>query len=198
VLPRIERDPASPDVDVLREFTAILQHVGVPCALADRNGVYVWANDAFLETFGDVRGRRATETVMPESRAEVARQLVRKLNGEQVTEYEVDALLADGRIVRTGISSVRIESPLFGAAVFGISIPRAAPRFGHERTHLTPRQHEVLQLLAGGASTDQIAAELQLSLHTIRNFVRQILQSLRVHSRLEAVVKAQRLGLLSD
>jgi two-component system response regulator DesR len=56
----------------------------------------------------------------------------------------------------------------------------------------------VLQLLSDGASTDQIAAELHLSLHTVRNFVRQILQSLRVHSRLEAVVKARREGLVAD
>jgi len=66
------------------------------------------------------------------------------------------------------------------------------------RTHLTPRQHEVLQLLADGASTDQIAEELVLSRETVRNYVRHILQALRAHSRLEAVVKARREGLVTD
>jgi PAS domain S-box-containing protein len=182
----------------LREFTAILQHVGIPAALADRHGVYLWANDAFLATFGNVCGRHVTAMVSPESRADVERQLRLKLEGAQATEYEVDALLPDGRRVRTEISSVRVDSSLFGAAVFGIFVPRSPTTAVHERTHLTPRQAEVLQLLADGASTDQIAAELHLSLHTVRNFVRQILQSLRVHSRLEAVVKARREGLVAD
>jgi PAS domain S-box-containing protein len=184
--------------DALREFTAILQHVSVPAALADRAGVYVWANDAFLATFGNACGRHVTTMVSPESRAEVERQLKLKLDGAQVTEYEIDALMADGRRVRTEISSVRVDSSLFGAAVFGIFVPRVPTTAVHDRTHLTPRQSEVLQLLATGASTEQIAAELHLSLHTVRNFVRQILQSLRVHSRLEAVVKARREGLVAD
>jgi PAS domain S-box-containing protein len=194
--PSGKNHPAGPDA--LREFTAILQHVGIPAALADGRGLYVWANDAFLTTFGNVCGRHITEMVSPESRAEVERQFARKVEGAPSTEYEIDALLADGRRVRTAISSVRVDSSIFGAAVFGILVPRVPTTAPHRRTHLTPRQSEVLQLLANGASTDQIAAELQLSLHTVRNFVRQILQSLRVHSRLEAVVKARREGLVTD
>jgi PAS domain S-box-containing protein len=184
--------------EALREFTAILQHVGIPAALADRDGVYVWANNAFLTTFGDVCGKHVLAMVPPESRPEVERQLARKLEGVRVTEYEIDALLADGRRVRAEVSSVRIDNSLFGAAVFGISIPRLPTTGPHGPTRLTPRQSQVLQLLSDGASTDQIAAELHLSLHTVRNFVRQILQSLRVHSRLEAVVKARREGLVAD
>jgi PAS domain S-box-containing protein len=183
---------------VLCEFRAILQHVKIPSALVDRNGIYVWANDAFVATFGEVCGRSVMAMVPPASRAEVGRQLAPRLEGEKVTEYEADALLDDGRRVRAEVSSVRIDSSLLGAAIFGISIPRARTSAPRCRTRLTPRQFEVLQFLADGASTEQIAAELHLSLHTVRNFVRQILQSLRVHSRLEAVVKARREGLVDD
>jgi PAS domain S-box-containing protein len=192
-----DRSPPEPS-DAMREFTAILQHVSAPCALADRDGIYVWANDAFVETFGDLRGRSIMTMITRESRDEVARQFARKLEGEQATEYEVDTMLANGRRVRTEVSSVRINSSFFGAAVFGITIPRAPATPPHQRTHLTPRQSEILELLADGASTDQMAAELHLSVHTVRNFVRQVLKVLRAHSRLEAVVKARREGLVSD
>jgi two-component system response regulator DesR len=59
---------------------------------------------------------------------------------------------------------------------------------------LTPRQHQVLELLAAGASTRRIAAELQIAEETARNHIRLLLAELRVHTRLEAVVAAFRNG----
>jgi PAS domain S-box-containing protein len=186
------------DPDALSEFTTSLQHVKVPCAIADQDGVYIWVNDAFIATFGDVRGRPVVAIVPPENHAEVERRLARQLASDQVTEYKVDAVLANGRRVPTEVSSVRIDHSLVGAAVFGVFMSPSPATAPQGRTHLTPRQSEVLQLLADGASTDQIAAELSLSLHTVRNHIRQIRQALRAHSRLEAVVKARREGLVGD
>ena len=57
---------------------------------------------------------------------------------------------------------------------------------------LTPRQTEILRLLARGYSTRQMAEELHLSTETVRNHVRNVLQALGVHSRLEAVALARR------
>src|SRR5919109_740152 len=51
---------------------------------------------------------------------------------------------------------------------------------------LTPRQHEVLTLLADGTSTEEIAAALGLSDETVRNHIRQLLRRLGVHSPLAA------------
>jgi PAS domain S-box-containing protein len=184
--------------DALGGFAAILQRVDVPCAFADDDGVFVWVNDAFVGTFGDVRGRAVTEMISPESRVEVEQLLADRLDGEQVAEYVVDALLPDGRRVRTEFSWVRVDSSLFGAAIFGTSVPRGRVTTPHSRLHLTPRQCEVLHLLAVGCTTDQIAGKLHVSIHTVRNHIRQLLQSLRVHSRLEAVAKARREGILAD
>jgi DNA-binding NarL/FixJ family response regulator len=52
---------------------------------------------------------------------------------------------------------------------------------------LTPRQHEVLRLLQRGHSTEQIAAELNISRDTVRNHVADLLRALGAKSRLEAV-----------
>jgi len=62
---------------------------------------------------------------------------------------------------------------------------------------LTPREREVLELLSRGLATDAIAASLVLSLHTVRNHVRNVLMKLDAHSRLEAVAIALREGLIS-
>jgi PAS domain S-box-containing protein len=61
---------------------------------------------------------------------------------------------------------------------------------------LTPRQAEVLGLLAEGRSVKEICAELYLSKATVRNHVRALLQALGAHSQLEAVAAARKLGLL--
>ena len=63
---------------------------------------------------------------------------------------------------------------------------------------LTAREREVLALLAAGHSTYQMVTELVLSVHTVRNHVRNILTKLHSNSRLEAVAVATRLSLLSD
>jgi PAS domain S-box-containing protein len=62
---------------------------------------------------------------------------------------------------------------------------------------LTPRQAEVLGLLAEGRSVKEICTELYLSKATVRNHVRALLQALGVHSQLEAVASARKMGLLS-
>jgi two-component system response regulator DevR len=56
-----------------------------------------------------------------------------------------------------------------------------------DREHLTPRQLEVLRLLAAGSSTERIASELYLSVETVRWHVKSILRKLRVSSRAEAI-----------
>ena len=63
--------------------------------------------------------------------------------------------------------------------------------------HLTPRQREVLDLLASGLSTSEIARELALSTETVRNHLRGVFRELHAHTRLEAIATAQRLGLLA-
>lgn len=61
---------------------------------------------------------------------------------------------------------------------------------------LTPREREVLVLLADGLTVDRISRRLQLSLHTTRGYVKRILAKLEAHSQLEAVAVAKRRGLL--
>jgi DNA-binding CsgD family transcriptional regulator len=61
---------------------------------------------------------------------------------------------------------------------------RAAPAV----RRLTEREHEILKLMAAGKTAKAIAAELALSLPTVRSHTQHILRKLGVHSALEAVV----------
>lgn len=61
---------------------------------------------------------------------------------------------------------------------------------------LTPRELEVLQLLARAHTTERIADELFISINTVRNHVANILSKLGVHSKLEAVAIAAREKLI--
>ena len=63
---------------------------------------------------------------------------------------------------------------------------------------LSAREREVLELLGAGVSTANIAAQLFLSVHTVRNHVQSILTKLGAHSKLEAVAIATREGLLGS
>jgi len=62
---------------------------------------------------------------------------------------------------------------------------------------LTPREKEVLRLMAEGYASRAIAAELGISYTTIRTHIRSLGSKLAVHSKLEAIVKARELGLIS-
>jgi PAS domain S-box-containing protein len=62
---------------------------------------------------------------------------------------------------------------------------------------LTDREREVLTLLARGLSTKKLAQVLSISPATVRNHIRNILQKLQVHNRLEAVLYAQENGLIT-
>ena len=63
--------------------------------------------------------------------------------------------------------------------------------------HLTPRQNQVLHLLSHGHSTSQeFAAELHLSVDTVRNHIRRMLRTLGAHSRIEALAIAHKEGIL--
>jgi DNA-binding NarL/FixJ family response regulator len=61
---------------------------------------------------------------------------------------------------------------------------------------LSPRQHEVLSLLAEGVSAQAIARRLGLSESTVRNHIRDLLRRLDCHSQLQAVARAREQHLL--
>jgi PAS domain S-box-containing protein len=175
-----------------------MSDVNVPSYIIDRNGVVAWLNPAAESIVGDVRGHRFTDVVTAEDRPRAKEAFARKILGkEKVTDTEVELVGADGREVSVEVSSVPLKEGHQIVGVFGLlSRPPAPPKSPRPHAKLTPRQREVLGLLAHGSSTHQIAELLHLSKETVRNHVRGLLQALEVHSRVEAVAMARAEGLI--
>lgn len=80
-----------------------------------------------------------------------------------------------------------------------IYAPELVDTFYEEETilqnPLTEREAEVIQLVAEGKTTKQIAKELFLSHGTVRNYISTILEKLQVNNRIEAIARFKELGL---
>ncbi len=90
--------------------------------------------------------------------------------------------------------SVREDLEVGGADILSELPPAPAPPAG--ASVLTPREVEVLRLVALGQDATEIAHDLGISLHTVRNHVRNLRHKLNAATKLDAVVKAIRLGIL--
>ena len=89
-----------------------------------------------------------------------------------------------------------------GEAIFSPSIAqRLLSYFASSRSttltfpELTEREHEILGLIAHGRTNEQIAAQLVVSIKTVRNHVSTIFSKLQVADRAQAVVRAREAGL---
>jgi len=182
---------------VAREvLQSTVQRLSVPSFIGDANGRIQWMNDAAKDAFGDRAGASYLDVVAPEDAGRVAAEIDRMRQGAAGSNYEIDVILRDGRRRRVEVSSVPIGGDATFHGVFGVVLrPGSRPSAAAE-SPLTPRQQEVLELLAGGRSTRQIAATLHLSNETIRNHVRGVLRALGAHSRIEALAEARRHGLI--
>ena len=66
---------------------------------------------------------------------------------------------------------------------------KTVPARGDESVDLSPRERSVLDGLAEGLAYKQIADQLGVSIHTVRNYIRRIYEKLHVCTRTEAVAK---------
>jgi DNA-binding CsgD family transcriptional regulator len=181
----------------LRELGDILdalERLPVPVFALDHATTIRWLNRASRELVGDREGERFTNVLEPGSIPVASQAHARKILGSVAsTEYEVTLRKQDGSLARAEISSVPIHDGESITGVFGlVEVDEGTPsaRAADGEVSLTPRQAQVLHLLARGCSTEQMADELGVAVDTVRNHVRDVLRRLGVHSRLEAVIQA--------
>jgi PAS domain S-box-containing protein len=169
----------------------VLAHVNVPSYVIDAAGVIRWLNPAAKRIVGDVEGRQFTSVVAPEQTRRARQLFARKVVGAAtVTDAGFVLVDSDGDRVAVEISSVPLHRGEHVVGVFGQVTDLVETPHAHPELPLTPRQAEVLDLLERGRTTRQIAAELHLSIDTVRNHIRHILHAVGAHSRLEAVAIA--------
>jgi DNA-binding NarL/FixJ family response regulator len=108
-----------------------------------------------------------------------------------------EELTAAVRIVASGEA---LLAPAVTRAVideFARRQPAAAPTLPAAVAELTPREREVLDLLARGLSNPEICAQLVISEATAKTHVARILQKLDLRDRVQAVIYAYESGLLT-
>jgi DNA-binding NarL/FixJ family response regulator len=117
-------------------------------------------------------------------------------NGYLLKEISVEEVAEAIRAVIRGQSLI---SPSMASKLLNefTSLARqAAEREQFPSPVLTARELEVLKLVAKGMSNKEVADQLYISENTVKNHVRNILEKLHLHSRMEAVMYAVRKRLL--
>jgi PAS domain S-box-containing protein len=178
--------------DVLQTLHA----VQFPVGLIDLERRVQWQNPASIALVGDVRGRLDASVVAPEDLEPARLQFSRKLMGERHTEHEVTVICADGTRARVETSSVPITAggSIVGVLAMAHVVKSERPR--ERAPRLTPRERQTLMLLAAGSSTRQMAELMGIAPNTVRNHVKSMCSRLDARSRIEAVAKARRAGVL--
>jgi DNA-binding NarL/FixJ family response regulator len=106
---------------------------------------------------------------------------------------------AKGYILKNAIElelGAAIRKVAAGESVFGKEVEQQSDLKG-ERTALTPRELEVLQMIVDGKSNKEIATALDLSANTVAVHRANIMNALGIHKTAELVVYAIRAGLVN-
>jgi DNA-binding NarL/FixJ family response regulator len=112
-------------------------------------------------------------------------------SGFLLKDVSPEHLIAAVRLVRRG-------DALLAPSITRRLVERFAPRAGHRGLSvLTPRELEVLGLIARGLSNAELAAALTLSEATVKTHVARILGKLGLRDRVQAVVLAYETGLVT-
>jgi DNA-binding NarL/FixJ family response regulator len=192
---------AEPDIDVVGEAADGAEAI----ALARELDPDIVLMDVRMP---NVDGIEATRHIM-DGGEHAPRVLV--LTTFDLDEYVYEALRAgaSGFLLKDApeeqlVSGIRIVAG--GASLFAPTVTRrlierfasaAPPAPARALGDLTPREMEVLRLVARGLSNAEIAAELVLSEHTAKTHVAHILDKLDLRDRVQAVVLAYESGIAS-
>jgi PAS domain S-box-containing protein len=180
------------------DLTGALESLAAPVYAIDRDGRIRWLNPAYVELFGDLRGRRFLDHVTPDHRQLARVNLVRAMVGTTTTIFDIALVDRSGGRVTLRVTSapLRHDGEVVGSFGIGMPLGQASAPERSILEDLTPRQQEVLRLLAEGLETQEIARRLGVADETARNHIRALLRATGAHSRLEVVLMGLRLGLV--
>lgn len=106
-----------------------------------------------------------------------------------------DPVLADRlATLLDGVAGLRVAAPGEASLAIVVRNGNAAQPVDFE---LTPREHDVLSLMAEGASNKMIARQLGISVHTVKFHVGSLLDKLDATGRTDAVAHAARRGVIN-
>jgi PAS domain S-box-containing protein len=188
------------------DFRELVEGLGDAVYTLDLEGRFTWGNEAGLKylgydesNFDEFLGRHFLDLLTPASREVAIDHFRRGLAGESITPFfEVQAYHRDGRVLDFEIraSDLYHEGKLVGRKGVVRDLEQTIGRLSAEDIGLDEVDLRILGLMARGRTNREIAGEVQLSPHTIKDRVGGILRSLDAASRAEAVAVALRQGLI--
>jgi DNA-binding NarL/FixJ family response regulator len=142
-------------------------------------------------------GLAATRAILAD--APDARILMLSMHSEETLVRQAMAAGARGYVLKSALDldlAAAVKQIHAGETVVDAAIAREALA-GEERTRLTPRELEVLQLICDGLSNKEIATRLGLSANTVAVHRAHIMNALGVHKTAELVMYALQHGLIN-
>lgn len=112
-------------------------------------------------------------------------------NGFILSDADADEIVGTIRRVAQGVAVLPapLTSTLFSHFA-GHAAVRTAPEAPGASVHLTTREREIIELIAGGLANKEIARRLGITTHTVKCHVHHILGKLDLHSRLQLAAHA--------
>jgi PAS domain S-box-containing protein len=188
----------------------VLDQVGLAVIATDADGVVTTWNARAEALYGwrreEAVGRHISELTVPSDEQKVAEEIMgslqrgetwqgsfrlRRKDGSVFTAFVKDSPILDddGRLIGIVGVSIEIGDPELASAVRSL-IGDGNHNSGRRTRTLSPREREVLGLLARGLTGEQIAERLVLSPETVRTHIRNAREKLGASTRVEAVTMA--------
>jgi DNA-binding NarL/FixJ family response regulator len=175
-------------------------------AQAEELGPDVVLMDVRMPRMGGIEATRIIRTAMPATKVlmltvsddeeDLYESVKAGANGYLLKEISIEEVAEAVRAVVQGQSLISPSMASKLLAEFSSLARRASEQEDSPPPGLTPRELQVLRLMAQSKTNRDIAEVLFISENTVKNHVRNILEKLHLHSRMEAVTYAWRKRLL--
>jgi DNA-binding NarL/FixJ family response regulator len=191
-----------PDIEVVGEAS----DGGEAVKRAEQTAPDVVLMDVRMPTLTGIEAAQAIKAILPSTRilmltisddeADLYEAIKAGASGYLLKEISIEEVAGAVRGVHQGQSLISPSMASKLLAEFAAMVKRRDERTEVPGPRLTDRELQVLKLVARGLNNRDIGTELFISENTVKNHVRNILEKLHLHSRMEAVVYAVREKLL--
>jgi PAS domain S-box-containing protein len=179
-------------------FRAVFEASRTAIAVLDQHRVFLDANDGVTALLGYEReelvGRSIVEIIPRDDRDRASRD-AEALRRDGTNSGDRRLLRADGSTVEVQFAGRLTELPGLGfVAIYVVIDSRAIPDgeavAPEDAPPLTPRENEIVRMVALGQTNDEIAGQLSLSPETVRSHVRNAMSKTESRNRAQLVATA--------